>query len=185
MKKILISIFLISGFTGCIYKSNYRKAADEIIENVPVTANMNAAVKKYTLDVPAGWTTKHLREYGIDYYFLSAPKTADDPHTNINVITEYMQNLSLDKYVEKSIEGIKHAIPSAAIGARGYITANGVEGAWYEYTMEPRGIKAALVNYIFPQDGIAYIVTAGTQTKDAAGYRHTFVSVAQSLKFSE
>lgn len=67
------------------------------------------------LDVPVGWKTSHQVIYGIDYYYLSAPKTEADPNTNINVITERMQNLSLDTFLEKTMEQVKLSIPSAVI----------------------------------------------------------------------
>jgi hypothetical protein len=51
--------------------------------------------------------------------------------------------------------------------------------------MEPQGLKAALVSYIFPKDGIAYIITAGTEIEDPLHYRSHFDSVASSLKFVE
>lgn len=185
MKTFCTLIFLLVVTAACNNKSNYRKAAEEIVANVPPTANMNVGKLNYTVYIPTGWTTTHQTFSGIDYYFLSAPKTIDDPNTNINVITEYMQNLSLDEFKAKTIESVKRAIPSASILAEGDIEANGLKGSWYSYSMEPRNIKATLISYIFPKNGVAYIITAGTQTKDAARYRSTFDSVARSLKFSE
>lgn len=118
----------------------------------------------------------------INYYFLGAPKTEDDPNTNINVITERMQNLSLETFRERTIESLKRTIPSVTILAEGYIEANGIKGAWYSYTMEPQGIQASLVSYIFPKNNTAYVVTGGTQLKDAARYRSTFDKTAKSIK---
>ncbi len=176
----IIFLFLLS---ACKEKSKYRKAAEEIESNMPNTKNMNAGKEKYTLAVPVGWTTEHSNEYGIDYYFLLAPKTKEDPNTNINVITEFMQNLNLDEFSRKTIQGLKNAIPSVTILEQGDITANGINGIWYSYSMEPQGIKATLVCYIFTRNGIAYIINAGTQTKDATRYRSTFDLVAKSFKF--
>jgi hypothetical protein len=96
-----------------------------------------------------------------------------------------MQNLSLNEFKAKTIESVKHSIPSASILAEGEIEANGLKGSWYSYSMEPQNIKATLVSYIYPKNGVAYTITAGTQTKDAARYRSTFDSVARSLKFSK
>ncbi|MEI3796506.1 MULTISPECIES: hypothetical protein [unclassified Chitinophaga] len=180
-----IPIFLLVVITACTYKSNYRKAAEDVFEQIPDTKNLNAGKQEYRLDVPVGWTTRHQMVYGIDYYFLSAPKTAADPNTNINVITERMQNLSLEVYVKKAIEQIKLSIPSAVILDEGIIETDSLKGAWYKYNMEPQGIKATLVSYIFPKDDVAYIITAGTQTKDADRYRNTFDRVARSFKFKD
>lgn len=171
-----------SAVTSC--KSKYRKAADEIVSNAPTPTNMNAGNEKYTLQIPNGWTTEHREAYGVDYYYLIAPKTADDPNTNINIASEFMQNLSLEDYLTGTIQSVKKSIPSAMILGQGEIVANGLKGVWYSYNMEPQGIKATLVNYIFPKDGVAYIITAGTQTKDASRYRPLFDTVAKSLKFT-
>ncbi len=183
--KITRILILIITLSACNNESKYRKAADDIAKNVPEPTNMNVGKEKYTLDIPAGWTTKNQTAYGIEYYFLLAPKTKDDPNTNINVVSEDMQNLSLDEYTEKAIQSIKKSIPSAMILQHGDIIANDLKGIWYSYTMQPQGIDVTLVGYIFPKNGVAYIISAGTQTKDAARYRSTFDLVAKSLKFEK
>lgn len=183
--RYLLAFFLLVLLQACRTKSNYRKAADEIVVKAGGTEGMNTGGARYGLYVPDGWTTANRTNYGVDFYYLFAPKTAEDPNTNINVTTEFMRSMSLTTYREKTIEAIRQAIPSANILSWGVITANGLDGVWYSYSMEPQGIKATLVNYIFPKDGVAYIITAGTQTKDAARYRALFDSVARSFKFIE
>ena len=183
MKTVYLSIYFLVILTAC--KSRYRKAADEIASNAPAPIHMNAGKESYTLYIPKGWETAKRTEHGIDMYFLLAPKTENDPNTNINVITESMQNLSLEDYEEGSIASVKKYVPGAVILDKGEIHANGIKGCWYSYTMEPQGIKASLVCYIFPGNGVAYSITAGTQTKDAARYRATFDKVARSFKFDK
>ncbi|MBV4360593.1 hypothetical protein [Pinibacter aurantiacus] len=182
MRIIFVFLVLLFGATAC--KTKYRKAADEIAAKVPEVTNINVGKDEYSLYVPDGWTTRHKYAYGIDFYYLDAPQTKDDPNTNINVITEFMQNLSLDDYLKGTIRSVQKNIPSAVILGQGDIVANGTKGVWYSYKMEPQGIKATLVSYIFPKNGIAYVVTAGTQTKDAIRYRGIFDNVAKSFKFS-
>lgn len=185
MKKTIchIPFFLLVILLAC--KSNYRKAADEIFKRSPEPTNMNVGKHNYALDVPEGWATAYRTYGGVNYYFLNAPQSKADPNTNVNVITENMQNLSLDIFKAKSIESLKRTIPTATIQAEGEIEANGLNGSWYSYTMEQSGIKASIVSYIFPKDGIAYVITAGTQLEDASRYRKTFDAIAKSLKFDE
>lgn len=185
MRISCLSLFLLIILISCNNKSKYRKAADEIAANAPAPTNMNSGKDQYSLYIPVGWTTEHRLVYGVNYYFLSAPKTPDDPNTNINVASEYMQNLSLEEYRQKTIESIQKAIPSATILAQGDFTSEYLKGVWYSYAMAPQGIKATLVCYIFPKGGVAYIITAGTQTKDAIRYRGLFDSIARSFKFDE
>ena len=167
--------------------SNYLKAAKEVLGSVPAPTNknMNVGTENYSLYIPKGWTTAHWTYAGINYYTLHAPVSENDPNTNVNVITENMQNLSLDVYKEKTIESIKKGIPSAFITGEGDIETNSFNGGWYSYTMEPAGVKASIVAYMFPKDGVAYIITAGTQKKDADRYRSTFDSIAKSFKFNQ
>jgi len=176
---ILITICIVTA--SC--KSKYSKAADEIASNAPDPVYMNAGKEKYSLYVPDGWTTEYRNNYGVDYYYISAPNTADDPNTSVNVASEFMQHLGLDEYLQATIRSVKKAISTAVVVAQGSIVANNLDGVWYSYRMKPGGIDVTLVSYIFPKDGVAYIITAGTQTKDAARYRDTFDSMARSFKF--
>lgn len=183
MKIFNTAILLLTLTTACTTKSKYEKAADEILANERASKYMNAGMLKYRVKIPEGWTTDHRTYRGVDYYFLLAPKTIEDPNTNINIITEHMQGLDLPVFKAKAIESIKHAIPSAVILSEGDIKAKGLKGCWFSYTMSPQGIEATLVCYIFPKNGVAYVITAGTQMNDAARYRSIFDSVARSLKF--
>lgn len=183
MRIIFISIVLLIAITSC--KNKYRKAADEIASNIPQPTNMNVGKEKYSFYIPNGWTTENKNYYGVDYFYIMAPKTSDDPNTSVNITNEFMQNLSLEEYLKGTIQSVKKSIPSAIILEQGEIEANSLKGIWYSYNMEPQGIKASLVSYIFPKDGVAYILTAGTQTKDAVKYRAIFDKVAKSFKFSQ
>lgn len=166
-------------------KSKYRRAADKILKHTPQSTNMNLGGQNYMVDVPPGWTLSHQTIRDIDICFLAAPKTKEDPNTNMNILTEYMQNLSLEIYKAKTIESVKKSVPGAVILDEGDIEANGLKGGWYSYTMDVTGVKASLVSYIFPWHGIAYILTGGTQVEGAKRYRSTFDAIARSFRFKE
>src|SRR5579859_4153437 len=185
MKSAYIYLTFLFILPACDLRSRNQKAVDEMAAKMPKPANMNAGKQNYSLYIPNGWSTEHRQAFGVDFYYLFAPQTKDDPNTIINVATEAMQNAGLDKFRTQTIESVKRTIPSAANFAQGEVIANGVQGGWYSYTMEPQGIRAALVTYIFPKNGVAYIITAGTQTRDASRYRSLFDSVARSLQFVE
>ena len=183
MKMFYPCVFCLLALIACISKSKYQKAADEMAAKLPPASNTKIATEDYSIFIPPGWKTEHRTAYGMNFYYLLAPKTPDNPNTNVNVLAEYMQNLTLEQYRQAVIESILKGIPTAEILGKGDITANGLRGAWYCYSMEPLGLKSTLVGYIFPKNGVAYLITAGTQTKDFGTYRSLFDSIARSLKF--
>jgi hypothetical protein len=184
--KIFQLLLLIVALTACNNeKSKYAKAAEEIAAKVPDSKGMNVGREKYKLAVPNGWSTEHRTAYGVDYYYLLAPKTKDDPNTNISVITETMHQYSLEEYKAETIKSIQKAIPSATILQQGNIIANGMSGGWFSYSMQPHGVEAVIVCYIFPKNNVAYVINAGTQTKDASRYRRTFDEVAMSFQIEK
>jgi hypothetical protein len=180
-----LAIIFMFVFSTAACQNRYGKAADELRDRSPEPQNMNVGVQNYTTYIPDGWTTAKKSYGGIDYYFIAAPKTETDPNTNVNIITEKMQNLSLDAYKEGAIKSLKKAIPNAVIMDEGNIEAYNINGHWYSYAFEQSGIKASIVSYIIPKDGIAYIISGGTRPELADHYRSTFDSIARSFKFSE
>jgi hypothetical protein len=173
------SILLLIVFIACKNNPNSKEAIREKLLDAP---NMNAGKENYTIDAPEGWTTEYKTYNGVNYYILNAPKTKDDPNTCMNVVTEDMHNLSLDVYLQKTIESLMRIIPSVSILEQGDLEANGIKGGWYSYTMEVEGVTSSVVAYIIPKNGIAYIISAGTQVKDAARYRNLFDATAKTLK---
>lgn len=178
---ILLSVMLLS----CKGRHAYRKAVREIAAKLPEPTNMNVGSAAYSISIPDGWITEHKTMYGVDYFYLLAPKTKEDPNTSINVITESMQQLSLETYRTKTMESVKKYIPNATNFDTGSITANGIIGCWYDYEIDLEGTKSTLVSYIFPKNGVAYIITAGTQVKYARRYRPLFNAVARSIQFKD
>ena len=183
MRGVYKYMLLLAIFTAC--KSRREKAVDELLSKAgPMGPDVDAHRLDYILYVPDGWTTRRQLAYDVNYYFLNPPKTNDAP-ADINLVTVNMQNVPLQEFREKMIESLKAATPDASDFEEGNVIANGREGVWYSYTMSPQGMNASFVCYIFPKDGVAYMITAGTFPEYASRYRSLFDSVARSLKFVE
>lgn len=180
MKKI-VGLLVLTLALACNTKKQ-PKTAEEVLSSINKT-NLNKGSQDYHLDTPEGWTTEHKTIQGINYYYLIAPNTGDVPSPNINLLTESMQGVSLKEYIKKSLSSLKQVLPTSEVKANGDIEANGIEGAWYNYTMEMQGVKADLMAYVFPKDGIAYVITGICPPAKAGKYRPIFDSVAKSLKF--
>jgi hypothetical protein len=183
MKNVTLIIFALL-FFACKNKTQSERAIEELGKNLPPITNMNAGKEKYTVFIPQGWTTKHTSNNGIEYYHIIAPRTKANLNTSVNIITEDMQQLSMEDFTVASMQSIRNYIPSAVIQTRGSIKANNLIGNWFTYTMEHQGLKASLVCYIFEKKGVAYIITAGTHPPLAAKYRPLFDKIASSLTFA-
>ncbi|RFM31114.1 DcrB-related protein [Chitinophaga silvisoli] len=179
MKKI-VGLLVLTLALACNTKQQ-PKTAEEVLSTINKT-NLNKGSQNYHLDTPEGWTTDHKTIQGINYYYIIAPNTGEVPSPNINLLTESMQGASLKDYIAKSLSSLKQVLPTSEVKASGDITANGIQGAWYNYTMEMQGVKAYLMAYVFPKDGIAYVITGICPPDKATKYRPVFDSVAKSFK---
>lgn len=154
---------------------------EEILEKASTSKNINVGDKVYLVDIPNGWTTKDTSINNLKFYFLVAPTSDADFRTNINIINESMQGISFDEYKKKTIESMKHYMPNVEILESGDMKASDLAGSWFHYNLTQSGIKLGIINYTFPKDGIAYIITATTKAENLDKYRITFDAVAKSF----
>lgn len=178
MKFVFFSVVLF--LSACQLKTGINKKAGEL----PVTPGMNAGKDKFDLHVPDGWTSRRVNKEGVDYYFLNSPKSATDSAANINVVTEDMQGVGFEKYLETSKKMLKDYNPSVKFINEGKIKLQNKEGAWFRFNLAPNGTKIFALTFIFPRKGIAYVMTCAT-SGEIERYKPTFDSVAKSLFFIE
>ncbi|WP_343691601.1 hypothetical protein [Chitinophaga sp.] len=181
MRKIVGLLFLTLAL-ACNTKKQ-PKTADEVLSSVNKT-NLNKGRQDFHLDTPEGWTTDRKTVQGIDYYYIIAPNTGEVPGTNINMVSESMQGITLKEYITKSMSTLKRLLPTSEIIANGDIEVNGIQGVWYNYTMEMQGVKADLMAYVLPKDGIAYVITGTCPPGKKGKYRPIFDAVAKSFKLN-
>jgi hypothetical protein len=179
MRKILG--LLVLTFAFACNNNKQPKTAEDVLSSINKT-NLNKGSEDFHLDTPEGWTTDKKTIQGINYYYIISPQTGDVPNPNINLVTESMQGVSLETYITKSLSSLEQILPGSKIVANGDIEANGVKGAWYNYTMEMQGVKADLMAYVYPAGGIAYVITGICTPGKKAKYRPIFDAVAKSFK---
>lgn len=180
-KHIVFALALITA--SCSESGKRPSKISEIDLSKVSTKNMNAGKEAYDLYIPENWQSERKTLNGVQYHFLFAPKTAEDPNTQVNIVSERMQGLSLYDYRQQSMESILKMIPGATMLINGQIETADTKGMWYSYRLQTDNTDATLVCYIIPRNGVAYSLTAGTQTKDAYRYRPLFDSIARSFRF--
>jgi len=181
MRKIAGLLFLTLAL-ACNTKKQ-PKTAEEVLSSINKT-NLNKGSQDYHLDTPDGWTTEHKTIQGINYYYIIAPNTGEVPSPNINLLTESMEGVTLKEYISKSLSSLEKVLPTSKVIANGDFEANGIQGAWYNYTMEMQGVKADLMAYVIPSNGIAYVITGICPPDKKAKYRPIFDAVAKSFKLN-
>lgn len=160
------------------------KTLDDILNSVDKT-NLNKGSQNFHLDTPEGWKSEWRTAQGVDFYYMYSPQTSEVPNPNINIVTESMQGTSLKTYLSHSLSFVAHLYPGAKVVAEGDIEANGVHGGWYNIKMEFQGTKGDLMAYVFPSNGVAYVITALCPPNKKSKYRLIFDKVAKSFKVNE
>ena len=185
MRKYLLVITpLLFFFYSCISQSKEKTLEERIIDIG--TKNMNEGKSKYSIFVPENWTTEQKKIGGIDYYFLLAPKTKEDPNTNVNIITENMRDMDLYTFRKGAIKSLLKTIPSVNITDTGSIRSDtGLLGVWYTYTFSEEDTEAKLKSFFYSKDRIAYVITAGTIKQNFDKYLELIDKIGSSFKFEE
>lgn len=185
MRKYLLAIIPFLFFFNSCISQNKEKTLEERVIDLG-TDNMNEGRSKYSIYVPENWTTKQERINGIDFYFLLAPKTKEDPKTNVNIISENMRDMDLYTFREGGIKSLLKTIPSAIITDTGSVRSDtGLLGVWYIYTFSEDGTVAKLKSFYYSKDKIAYVITAGTIKKNFDKYLELIDKIGSSFKFED
>jgi uncharacterized protein YdeI (BOF family) len=87
--------------------------------------------------------------------FLFAP---DGSGSNINVVIEHMQGLSLDDYVDANIDGLELFLDNFVILGDYYMDVNGKSAIFLSFTSDLPGVHTTYQFYV-ESGGVNYIIT--------------------------
>ena len=90
---------------------------------------------------------------------LDTPSTTHDFRTNISVVGDSMRGLSVDGYLNGTINSLAQYVPQFSLMGKGERPIAGRPARWIHYTQDRTGTGLENICYIIPDSGIAFIVT--------------------------
>ncbi len=114
------------------------------------TSNTGTTAKGISVTYPSNWTKKTVS--GTDSYYL------DDKGTNVNLVSESMQGLSIEDYNKASDEAVKKYLNIEAIGSKsGVVNGKNVRSTFYNKTVNGKTVEVYQV--FFYNNNTAYVFT--------------------------
>jgi hypothetical protein len=140
----------------------------------------------FAVSYPSEWTTE-LDSLGTVVIFLSPLLDAGDTFSeNVNVVVESLRGsaLSLDEYMDLTMEVLDEVIVGFSLADEGATTLGGRPAHFIEYTgTEPTvGLSLTWLQVIAIHDGNAYVVTY-TGDRDYAEFRDTALRMIETWEW--
>ncbi len=186
MKKNLFCLPIICLIVAIGCKSEPKeKSVQDLFDTASKMGTLNVSAQKYGVDVPTGWTTNDTMISNVKMFMMTSPTASDGSEASMNMLNESMQGLSFDEYKASTIKTMQTYVSKMVLLENGEVEANNLKGRWFTYTMESPDGKVDGINYTFPKDGIAYIISGSAPSGQLNTYRGTFEAVAKSFKIKE
>ncbi len=181
VKAILFSSLLFTAFFSC---KNKPATAGELLEKASKAPGLNAGAGKFSVTAPDGWEKKDTVMNGITFLFVWSPVSSATQafRPNMNVVTENMGGISFDEYVKRNQSTMGQYFEQYKEVDNGNIETNGMQGKWMRYSHVQNGYTLDNMVYMFPKNGIAYVLTGATIQGDMDKYRDKYEAIAKSLQ---
>ena len=177
-------LFVCLLFTVLISCKNKPATADELLEKASKAPGLNAGTGTFTVTAPEGWEKKDTVMNGITFLFIKSPVSSamKGIRPSMNVVTENMGGVSFDEYVKRNQSTMNQYFDQYKELDNGSIEANGMKGKWMRYSHAQNGYTLDNMVYMFPKNGIAYVLTGATMQGDMDKYKNTYDAIAKSLQ---
>jgi len=160
---ILLAAGLIA-LAACKSPSSKPTAPADLLAQAGKSPNVNAGSGKFTIQAPEGWQKWDTSLSGVRATVVIAPGNGPGFRPNINVVSESMNNHSLDDYFDQNVVNMGKYLPAFTAGEQGKKEINGMPARWLRYRQSQNGTDLEDLMYVIPKNGIAYIIT-GTALK--------------------
>jgi len=161
--------------------NNRQKTAEEVLKQAAKTPGINAGTGTFDITAPSGWSRLDTSLNGVRATLLLAPVATSGARASVNVVSESMSNMSLDKYFDISIDNMGKFMQGYQPGAKGDKVIDGTPAKYAEYSQTPSGLPLDAICYIVPHNGIAYVITCTAPHGQMDQYRSQFDESVQSF----
>jgi PsbP-like protein len=136
---------------------------------------------KYHITPPAKWAMYDTVLNGLRIRILKAPKSLGSDNPIVNVLIANMEGKNINDFTASNITYLKTTMAGISILKKGTIDTV-YNGQWFTYTKMQNGVLREMINYIIPVNGLAYMITCGTNKGTIIKYRPVFDKIARSFK---
>lgn len=161
-------------------QNNREKAADTL-KKIGAAPGLNAGSGNFDITAPTGWSRLDTSLNGVRATLLLAPVATSGPRASVNVVSESMSNMSLDKYFDISIDNMAKFMQGYQAGTKGDKVIDGTPAKYAEYSQTPSGLQLDAICYIVPHNGIAYVITCTAPHGQMDQFRSQFDESVQSF----
>ncbi len=160
-----------------------KPSADEaLLKEASRSPGINAGAGKFDISTPAGWQRKDTIFGGISATMLSTPSSDTGFRTNISVVSDSMQSLSLDDYEQQTIANLAKYVRQFVLTGKGEVVIGGIHARWIQYTQRPIGFDLSNICYLVPNKGIVYIITCSSLQSQMEQNRPSFDQAVLSFR---
>jgi len=176
---VLFCFFILSCGDGTTGK---KKELEKSTEDNPT---MNAGTGKFDIDVPEGWSKIDTSSMGMQTVFLLSPTEGvdDDFRENINIVTERVGSMDLEKYTELSRKGMIRMLNNFKEENEGSTTISGEPAHWIDYSHSMNLYSFDVRVYLLKKAGVAYIITATARKGSREKWLPLFEKTVSTFRF--
>ncbi len=136
-----------------------RRSDSELLRKADSTPGNNAGAGNFDIKTPAGWHRTDTLMGTIRAVMLSTPSPSIRFRTNVSVVSQSMNGLTLDQYEQLTINNMARYIHQFALIGQGDRTIGDLHTRWLHYSQSPEGLDLENICYIIPDKGVSYIIT--------------------------
>jgi hypothetical protein len=147
-------------FSACQNRTNKKPTVEEVMKAAAATPGANAGAGNFDISTPAGWQRIDTALSGMKMTAILSPDTSRHFRANINVVTASTNGLSLEKYFDANVDGIRNSLTQFNLIEKGERPIGGSPGKWIHFTgQNSDAIPLEQKMYVITNNGIAYLIT--------------------------
>src|ERR1700744_3242537 len=95
-------------FAACQNRTDKKPSVEEVMKAAAAIPGANAGAGKFDISAPAGWQRIDTTLSGMKMTAILSPDTSKHFRANVNVVTSSTNGLSLEKYFDANVDGIRN-----------------------------------------------------------------------------
>jgi hypothetical protein len=170
-------------FAACQNRTDKKPTVEEVMKAAAATPGANAGAGKFDISTPAGWQRIDTALSGMKMTAILSPDTSRHFRANVNVVTASTNGLSLEKYFDANVDGIRNSLSQFNLIEKGEKMFGGLPGRWLHFTgQNADAIQLEQKMYVITNGGIAYIITCTSVKGQLAKDETSFDPILTSFK---